>query len=400
MIFGKVILMNTASIHKHLKVLFACILLVVLLTYPNVYSYGLSEPAVYCGLTHSMALKEDGTVWAWGNNVFGQLGDGSSSNRYKPVQVIDLKDVKAIACKDEFSYALDSNNHLYAWGRSRNGLISPLNESGRSSFSRSYDADHPILLKTSIIISKIACSYHQFCGYEPYSKIFATSFGELRMSSYDIKFVSIVPCGYQSWLGLDDKGQVWFKEKHNTEAEKIYGLNGIISIAGDSHYAALKSDGTVWTWGNNASGQLGDGTLFSRPSPQKVTGIENVCQIAAAGNRTVALKKDGTVWEWGLCSVMDSQKRNKNWNNTSVQAEDDRKELTKPTYIPELSNIKFIAAGIYHCLAIKEDGTVWAWGYNDFGELGDGTNINRARPVMINDFNLLLPTAGNGTGTK
>jgi len=84
----------------------------------------------------------------------------------------------------------------------------------------------------------------------------------------------------------------------------------------------------------------------------------------------------------------------------SRKTEDDRIELTKPTCIPELSNIKTIAAGQYHCLAIKEDGTVWAWGYNDFGELGDGTTINRAHPVMINDFNVLLPAADKRIETK
>ncbi len=405
--------MNAVRINKFIRAILVCALVIVFFSlYPVKFSWGLSKPAIYCGSNHSLALKEDGTVWAWGNNVFGQLGDGSSFNRSKPVQVKDLHNVKSIACRSGFSYALDENGTVYGWGRNGYATVQIVQDSGRITFYYGYDVDHPIKLNVPIKTDAIACSSNQFCAYEPHNNsvavytagsYIANHMEKISMASdKDNAFKSILPCN-SGWLGLDDDGQVWCKKDANSASTKIDGLSNIISITGDTHYAALKSDGTVWTWGNNASGQLGDGTLVSRQVPQKVSDITDVKQIAVAGAWTLALKEDGSVWMWGLRGILESKKEDEQNEGFSIRVvrrtpnvmfsstEDNRKVVSTPTRVSGLSNIKSIAAGTYHCLAIKNDGTVWAWGYNDFGELGDGSTINRENPVMVKDFNVLMP---------
>ena len=133
--------------------------------------------------------------------------------------------------------------------------------------------------------------------------------------------------------------------------------------AGESHTVMRKQDGTVWAWGNNIYGQLGDGTTTPRSSPVQVPGLSNVSAIAARGHHTLALKQDGTVWAWG--------------NNSSGELGDG---TTTPRYspvqVPGLSAVRATAAGHNHSLALKEDGTVWAWG------LSDGSTY-RTTPVQV-----------------
>ena len=149
-------------------------------------------------------------------------------------------------------------------------------------------------------------------------------------------------------------------------------LTGVVAIAtGDGHTVALKQDGTVWTWGLNASGQLGDGTQFNhRTTPAPVPGLSGVAVIVAGYDHTLALKQDGTVWAWG--------------NNSYGQVGDGTTvDRTTPVQVPGLSGVVALAAGYRHSLARRPDGTVWAWGGNFSGQLGDGTTIDRGTPAPV-----------------
>ncbi|MBI4491966.1 MAG: hypothetical protein HY690_04150, partial [Chloroflexi bacterium] len=131
-----------------------------------------------------------------------------------------------------------------------------------------------------------------------------------------------------------------------------------IDAAGDYHSVALKSDGSVWAWGGNDYGQVGDGTTTPRLIPVQVGGLGGVVALAAGDSHSLALKSDGTVRAWGY-----------NWagqlgDGTTTQ------RLT-PVRVSGLSGVAAVAAGIYHGLAVKNDGTAWAWGYNAYGQLGD-----------------------------
>lgn len=152
--------------------------------------------------------------------------------------------------------------------------------------------------------------------------------------------------------------------------------------AGYAHTAALKSDGTVWTWGNNRYGQLGDGTTIDRTTPIQVKGLTDVIAIAADSpsksvftGHTVALKSDGTVWTWG-------------WNAGGQLGDGTTIGRTTPVQVKNLTDVVAIAAGQGHTVALKRDGTVWAWGYNGYGQLGDGTTTTRTTPVQVQNLNL------------
>jgi alpha-tubulin suppressor-like RCC1 family protein len=158
----------------------------------------------------------------------------------------------------------------------------------------------------------------------------------------------------------------------------VGGLTDVIRLsAGYLHTVALKDDGTVWTWGDNQYGQLGDGTKTDRTAPTQVGGLPIIIAVSGGQYHTLALSSDGTVWAWG--------------QNTSGQLGNDTvTDSLTPVLAVDPSNpaapltgIIAITAGGSHSLAIKDDGTVWAWGQNSGGQLGDTTYISSDLPVLV-----------------
>jgi len=166
---------------------------------------------------------------------------------------------------------------------------------------------------------------------------------------------------------------------------KVPGLSGIVAIsAGGSHSVALKSDGTVWTWGYNTDGELGDGTTTQRISPVQVPAFSGVVAVAAGNGHTMALKGDGSVWVWGSNGFYQLGDGGASYSRTSAYQ------------LPGVSNVVAIAAGYYHSLALKGDGTAWSWGYNGSGQLGDGTTQFRSSPVQVSGSSGMVNIAGGG----
>jgi alpha-tubulin suppressor-like RCC1 family protein/subtilisin family serine protease len=162
---------------------------------------------------------------------------------------------------------------------------------------------------------------------------------------------------------------------------KVSGLSGVKDVAAASeHSLALKDDGTVWAWGMNWAGQLGDGTTTpsypsGRPTPVKVSGLSGVTDVSSGSSYSLALKADGTVWAWGA-------------NGSGVLGDGTYTNRTAPVQVSgpngvKLSGVTDVAAGSGHSLAVKGDGTVWAWGTNYYGRLGDGTSTDRLTPVKV-----------------
>ena len=157
------------------------------------------------------------------------------------------------------------------------------------------------------------------------------------------------------------------------------GFNHIVSIAvGRDHTLALRSDGTVWAWGYNVYGQVGNGsTATAQPFPVPVKTSSNltlsrISAVSAGVQFSVALGADGTVWTWGF------NDQRQLGDGTAVQYRTTAQPIDA---VSGLSGVSAVAAGGRHVLVLKWDGTVWGWGWNEFGQLGDGTNVNRAYPV-------------------
>jgi alpha-tubulin suppressor-like RCC1 family protein len=174
-------------------------------------------------------------------------------------------------------------------------------------------------------------------------------------------------------LGENDHGELGRGDfgGESLEPKMTTGLDGIIAVlAGGHHSVALKKDGTVWTWGSNSSGQLGDGTTQNSSVPHKVAGISNVKEIAAGNGHTVALKNDGTVWAWG--GNHSGQLGNGEYQNTTI-----------PTQVSGLQDVSDITAGQFNTTALRKDGTLWSWGFNGSGQLGNGDNERSSTPVRV-----------------
>ena len=142
-----------------------------------------------------------------------------------------------------------------------------------------------------------------------------------------------------------------------------------IQVSTNTHTLFQKSDGTAWAWGNNASGQLGDGSTTDRSSPVQVSGLTGVMAVAAGGAHSLALKTDGTVWAWG--------------SNAAGQVGDGTtaNRLT-PVQVSGLTGVTAVAAGNDFSMALKNDGTVWTWGNGASGQLGNGSTAVSTTPVQ------------------
>lgn len=206
-----------------------------------------------------------------------------------------------------------------------------------------------------------------------------------------ISNVDALAAGDAHSLGLLGDGTVWawgdntfgqlgigsYDTAAHTSPVELPGIANVIAVDGGyRHSIALKSDGTVWTWGENNSGQLGritealcDGYPCGT-SPAQVPGLADIVDIAAGEDHNVALGRDGTVWTWG-------------WNNAGQLGDGSTTDSWTPVQVSGLSGVIDIAAGRLHTLALRNDGTVLAWGWNNVGQLGDRTTTARFTPVQV-----------------
>ena len=135
---------------------------------------------------------------------------------------------------------------------------------------------------------------------------------------------------------------------------------------------ALKTDGTTWGWGNNEFSQLGDGTNKNKPSPARIGTVKEWLLIAPGNAHTLGLKSDGTIWAWGL-------------NNTGQLGDGTTVDKPSPVQIGTDNDWVSFTKGTAHTIALKKNGTLWAWGANTYGQLGDGTTVNKNTPIQIGD---------------
>ena len=300
---------------------------------------GVTAIAAGVDTSHTLAVKGDGTVWAWGDNSSGQLGDGTTTQRKTPTHVPGLTQVVAVTGGYLNSMALKEDGTVWSWGSNNDGQL------GNGT-------------NTSQQLSPL-----QVANLSGVSAIAAGDYHSIALKDNGTMWT----WGYNRYGQLGDGTAT----TRSSPAE-VTGISDVVAIAaGTYHTVALRLDGTVWTWGANWKGQLGDGTTTDRTSPFQVPGLSEIVAIAAGEAFTVALKADGTVLSWG--------------DNYYGQLGDGttRNQRATPVQVAGLSDVSSIAAGSYHTLAAKRDGTIWAWGENGHSQLGDGTTTSRATPVEV-----------------
>ena len=296
---------------------------------------------VAAGDWHALALKSDGTVWAWGLNSAGQLGDATTINRVTPVQVSGLSGVVDIAAGSDHSLAVKSDGTVWSWG-------------------------YNLLFKF---------------GSDPGWQQYWTIPHQVNQYTAEIKGVTAVAAGGRNSLALMSDGTVFAWATGSYFPGKWGGLSNVtrISVAKTSSTVvtlglALKSDGTAWfpqttVWGATVFGNSPGGTNHYGAATQ-VSGLNGIVDIAGGDYHLLAVKSDGTVWAWGANYY--GQLGDTTSINTGV-----------PVQVSGLTGVVAIAAGKDHSLAVKTDGTVWSWGYNYYGQLGDNSTVNRNIPVQV-----------------
>lgn len=350
---------------------------------------------------HTMVLKSDGTVWTWGNNYCGQLGNGSTSNSLKPVQVTELTgltDIKEIAGGNTFSLALSHDGTVWAWG---------CNTSGQLGDGTTTRKSRPVEVLTGV--QHITKSGNHVIVLMSDGRVYTwgeNSWGQLGhgvkeinglepMQVRGLTNVIEVAAGHGHSMALKDDGTVWaWGMNHHGQVGQEGGgqiltpmqvpeLTNIIKIAAGGYFSmALKDDGTVWTWGINNQGQLGHGKYEAyppHPIPTQVNGISDVKEIAGGYDHSIALKNDGTVYAWG-CNYL-GQLGQGDMGSASIS----------PVEVKGLQNIKKITIGGDHSIALQNDGTVWSWGQNSWGQLGNQTKIVESKPVKVLGLDLPKP---------
>jgi len=282
---------------------------------PGLVKDGLFFKGFAIGGDHSVAFYNNSTVRSWGYNGFGQLGNKSIIYSSVPVKTVNLKGVTAVAAGALHSLALQNDDTLWAWGNNATGQI----------------------------------------GVD-------TCFDSLSN-----------PVGYCDVPVRVGGGLAIF--------------SNISAIAAGGNHSLARADGKAWAWGLNGSGQLGidpniTGAL-SLPTPVSIP-ITGVAAIAAGGAFNYALAKDGTVWAWG--NNFNGQLGNKTSGFVDITKESiytPVQVLTADSVLGVPSPVVQIAAGIQHGLARLADGSVWAWGYNIFGQLGNNTKDSSSFAIQV-----------------
>jgi alpha-tubulin suppressor-like RCC1 family protein len=320
--------------------------------------------AVAAGSTHSLALKSDGSVLAWGSNANGQLGDGTTVSKLAPIQVSGLgagSGVVSIAAGASFSLALKSDGTVLAWGLNSNGQLGDGTTVQRT---------------TPVQVSNLGSG----------SGVVSVAAG------FGAHGLALKSDGTVLGWGQNSSGQLGDgTTSQKTIPVPVSGLgvsSGVVAIAvGSSFSFARKSDGSVLAWGANSNGQLGDGTTTAKNTPVPVSGFEagsGVVAIAAGLTHSLAVKSDGTVWSWGFNG--SGQLGDGTFTQRMIPG-----PVSDPSGTGFLTGAAAVAAGSIYSLAIKADGAMLAWGNNTSGELGDGSVTLRVTPVPVSGL-----AAGSG----
>lgn len=295
--------------------------------------------AVAGGFYSSAVLTPDGRVWTWGTNAQGQLGDGTNVDRATPGTVLNLDRVVAIAAGNYHVLALRDDRTVWAWGYNQAGQLGDGSRTNRNL---------PVqVVGLSGVIAVAAGAHHSLA---------VTTDGRLY-----------------SW-GSDQKGQLGVGGAPDGLRVLPVEVTALGNVAAVDAFAATSiavlADGSVWAWGENRLGQLGDGTTVDRFSPVP-NGVTNAVAVAAGGTASAALLSDGTVSTWGS-------------NNGGMLGSGLPGNRFTPGAVVSLTDVVGVDVGFGHMIALRVDGTVWVWGGNaDWGQLGLGLHIGFGTTVPL-----------------
>ncbi len=303
---------------------------------------GTNWKQVASGSSHTAAIKTDGTLWSWGYNAAGNLGDNTAISKSSPVQTVTGgTNWRQVSGGSYYTAAIKTDGTLWTWGSNGFGNLGDNTTTNKSS---------PVQTIAG------GTTWRQVATGSSHTAAIKTD-GTLWL------------WGVNPYGGLGDNTSV---NKSSPVQTVAAGTNWRQVACGTDHTAAVKTDGTLWAWGYNSTGQLGDNTSVNKSSPvQTIAGGTNWRQVACGANHTAAIKTDGTLWLWG-------------WDSNGQLGDNTTASKSSPVQtVTGGTNWRQVSCGsANHTAAIKTDGTLWTWGYNSFGNLGDNTTTNKSSPIQ------------------
>jgi len=294
--------------------------------------------AVSASLYHSAAIIENGDLYTWGWNTWGQLGHGNTTNRNIPTKVSGLSNVVAVSLGTSHSAAITANGDLYTWGDNGSGRLGHGDTTNRN-----------IPTKVSGLSNVVAVSL----GISHSAAI--TANGDLY-----------------TW-GYSGSGQLGHGDTTDRNIPtKVSGLSNVVAVSLSDGYngAAITANGDIYTWGRNTWGQLGHGDTIDRNIPTKVSSLSNVIVVNLSETHSSAVTENGDIYTWGR-------------NHYGQLGLGDTTDRSFPTKVLGLSNIMAVSLGAYYSAAMNVYGDLYTWGYNNSGQLGLGDYSNRSTPQYV-----------------
>ncbi|MGA2220008.1 MAG: InlB B-repeat-containing protein, partial [Terracidiphilus sp.] len=320
--------------------------------------------AVMGGEQHNIALKSDGTVWAWGLNGEQQLGDGTTANSSTPVQVSGLTSILKLGGRGYHSVAVKSDGTVWTWGWDEYGAL------GIGVADANYD--YPVPVEVQGVTNPIMVT-----------------------SGFQFSVALMQDQTLMAW-GNNEEGEIGDGTTANRLTPvAVPGIDQVVWVsAGWTHVVAIRADGTVWTWGANnwqgafdcedtydnnnlgffcGYGMLGDGTENDHYTPEQVPGLSGAIMALGGDSSTSVLLRDGTVWTFGS-------------NGAGQLGVPNIYQSLVPVQVQGLCSAVYIMTRDFHNEALCTDGTLWSWGSGTSGELGNGAMNNSAVPVQVTSY--------------
>jgi alpha-tubulin suppressor-like RCC1 family protein len=282
------------------------------------------------GGTTTLAIKPDGSLWGWGRNYNGQLGNGNTNSVMKPTQIGNETTWAFVSSASSHNAAIKTDGSLWVCGYNYTGGLGLGDTSDRRVFTQVVAGT-----KWVFVSAGYSCTF------------------------------AIKPDGSLWAWGNNDRGRLGLGDTSDRDVPTRVGtdIDWALVSAGNNHTVAIKTDGSLWAWGSGYYGQLGDGNYYDYTTcyvPTQVGSDTDWALVSAGETYTVAVKTDGSLWTWG---------RNDDYGQLGLG---DKLNRNVPTRVGNDTNWKLVSAGNKHTVAIKTDGSLWAWGYNYRGQLGNG----------------------------
>jgi alpha-tubulin suppressor-like RCC1 family protein len=295
----------------------------------------------------SLAVKTNGTAWAWGCNNYGQIGDNSVTNKSSPVSVIGgYTDWCQVSAGGQHSLGLRTNGTAWAWGQNFRGGLGDCTTVSRSS---------PVSVVGGF------CDWSQVSAGEDFSL-------GVRQNG------TAWAWGFNQQGNLGDNTSCVTATNRSSPVSVVGGFCDWSQVsAGKGHSLGVRTNGSAWAWGGNSTGQLGDNTVAAKSSPVSVVGgFTDWCQVSADGNFSLAVRQNGTAWAWGQ-------------GNQGKLGDNSVTNKSSPvSVVGGFTNWCQVSASNFDVsLGVRTNGTAWAWGAGGYGGLGNNCTSNRSSPVSV-----------------